>query len=113
MTEFRTPTDISEKEKIVGGFLTAGQLVFIVIGLAITVGIGLALSGVLGAASFIIGGIIGLPIGILFAFYKPHKIPLLQYLKLKMDRRKTLKHLPNHDPDIDEIEFNYFELEKL
>ena len=113
MTEFKTPTDISEKEKIVGGMLTAGQLIYIAIGLGITVGLGLALSGILGGAGFIIGGLIGLPTGILFAFYKPHKIPLMNYIKLKFKRRKHEKRLPNHNPGVDEFELDYFEIERL
>ena len=113
MTEFKTPTDISEKEKIVGGLLTAGQLIWIAVGVGITVGVGLLLSGIMGGVGFIIGAILGLPTGILFAFYKPHKIPMMQYLKLKMARRKNSPKLPNHDPEIDEIEFNYYAIERL
>ena len=113
MTEFKTPTDISEKEKIVGGLLTAGQLIWIAIGLGITVGIGLALTGLLGGAGFIIGGILGLPTGLIFAFYKPHKIPMIQFIKLKMARRKNKMQLPNHDPEIDDIELNYYAVERL
>ncbi len=113
MTEFKTPTDISEKEKIVGGILTAVQLIWIAIGLVITVGIGLACSGFMGWVGFIIGAIIGLPIGIMFAFYKPHKIPMMQYIRLKLARRKNSPKLPNHDPEIDDIEFNYYAIERL
>lgn len=113
MTEFKTPTDISEKEKIVGGLLTAGQLIWIAIGVGITVGIGLLLSGIMGGVGFIIGAILGLPTGVVFAFYKPHKIPMMQYLKLKIARRKNSPKLPNHDPEIDEIEFNYYAIERL
>ena len=113
MTEFKTPTDISEKEKIVGGLLTAGQLSWIAIGVGITVGIGLLLSGIMGGVGFIIGAILGLPTGVVFAFYKPHKIPMMQYLKLKIARRKNSPKLPNHDPEIDEIEFNYYAIERL
>ena len=113
MTEFKTPTDISEKEKIVGGLLTAGQLIWIAVGVGITVGVGLLLSGIMGGVGFVIGAILGLPTGILFAFYKPHKIPMMQYLKLKMARRKNSPKLPNHDPEIDEIEFNYYAIERL
>lgn len=113
MTEFKTPTDISEKEKIVGGLLTAGQLIWIAVGVGITVGVGLLLSGIMGGVGFIIGAILGLPTGIVFAFYKPHKIPMMQYLKLKMARRKNSPKLPNHDPEIDEIEFNYYAIERL
>lgn len=113
MTEFKTPTDISEKEKIVGGLLTAGQLIWIAVGVGITVGVGLLLSGIMGGVGFIIGAILGLPTGIVFAFYKPHKIPMMQYLKLKIARRKNSPKLPNHDPEIDEIEFNYYAIERL
>lgn len=113
MTEFKMPTDISEKEKIVGGLLTAGQLLFIGIGLAITVALGLLLNGLIGNASFIIGLLIGVPFGICFAFVKPHKLPLKDYLMLKLKRRKNSKELINHDPAIDEIEFNYFKIERL
>ncbi len=79
----------------------------------IMVGIGLACSGFMGGIGFIIGGVIGLPIGIIFAFYKPHKIPMMQFIKLKMARRKTSPRLPNHDPEIDDIELNYFAIERL
>ena len=113
MTEWKTPTDISEKEKIVGGFLTAGQLIWIVVGIGIMVGIGLACSGFMGGIGFIIGGVLGLPTGIIFAFYKPHKIPMMQFIKLKIARRKTAPRLPNHDPEIDDIELNYFAIERL
>lgn len=113
MTEFRTPTDISEKEKIVGGLLTAGQLIWIVVGIAITAVIGLVFAGMIGGASFIIGAIIGLPTGVAFAFVKRQKLPLLQYIRLKLARRKHKKHLVNHDPEIDDIEINYYAIERL
>lgn len=113
MTEFRMPTDISEKEKIVGGLLTAGQLVYFGIGIGIIVGLGLALSGIMGGAGFIISGILGATFAIMFAFYKPHKIPLMTFIKLKIKRRKEEKKLPNVNPDLDDIELNYFELPKF
>ena len=113
MTEFKMPTDISEKEKIVGGLITAGQLLYIGIGLCIIVGLGPGLNGIFGNASFIIGALIGLPFGICFAFVKPHKIPLMSFIKMKLAHKRHEHHLINHDPDIDEIEFNYFEIERL
>ena len=113
VTEFKTPTDISEKEKIVGGLLDAGQLIFLAIGVGITVGIGLLCSSFMGGTGFIIGAIIGLPIGIAFAFYKPHKIPLLKFIKLKIARGKHAKKLPNRNPDIEDIELDYFAIERL
>lgn len=113
MTEFRTPTDISEKEKIVGGLLTAAQLIPLGLGIVITVVVGLLLMGPLGGVGFVIGGVLGIPLGIAFAFYKPHKIPLMTFIRLKMARRKNLKQLPNHNPDIDDIDFNYFSIERL
>lgn len=113
MREYKMPTDISEKEKIVGGLLTAGQLIFLAIGIGIMVAIGLSLFGLIGKASFIIGAVIGLPLGVVFSFYKPHKIPLIQYIRLKMARRKGAKKLPNHNPDIDDVELNYFEIKRL
>jgi hypothetical protein len=113
MTEFRTPTDISEKEKIVGGILDSQQLLWLALGIGITVGVGLLCSGFMGGVGFIIGAVIGLPIGICFAFVKPRKMPLMKFIRLKMARRKHIKHLPNHDPEIDEIEFNYYAIERL
>lgn len=113
MREYKTPTDISEKEKVVGGILTAGQLIFVLIGIFIMVTIGLSLYTTIGFASFIIGAVLGLPLGIVFSFYKPHKIPLLRYIRLKTARRKNAPRLPNHNPDIDDIELNYFEIKRL
>ena len=113
MTEFRMPTDISEKEKIVGGLLTAGQLIWIGAGLGITVGVGFLCSAFMGGAGFIVGLLVGVPIGVAFAFYKPHKIPLMTYIKLKAAHTRIEKQLINHDPEIDEIELNHFEIERL
>ena len=113
VTEFKTPTDISEKEKIVGGLLTAAQLIPLGIGIVITVVVGLLCSGFMDAAGFIVGAVLGLPLGITFAFYQPHKMPLMKFIRLKMARRKYVKQLPNHNPDIDDIDFNYFAIERL
>lgn len=113
MTEFKTPTDISEKEKIVGGLITAGQLIWLAVGLLITVGIGLLLANSLSYFGFIFGAIIGVPFGVAFAFIKPKKLSLLSYMALKLARRKCEKKLPNHDPEIDEVEFNYFKIDRL
>ena len=113
MTEFKTPTDISEKEKIVGGLITAGQLIWLAVGILITVGGGLLLANSMSYYGFIVGAIIGLPIGVAFAFYRPKKLSFLQFLMLKMARRKCEKKLPNHDPAIDEVEFNYFKIDRL
>lgn len=113
MREYKMPTDISEKEKVVGGLLTAGQLIFLGIGIGIMVAIGLSLFSVIGKASFVIGAIIGLPLGIVFSFYKPHKMPLFQYIRLKIARRKKTARLPSHNPDIDDIELDYFEVKRL
>jgi uncharacterized membrane protein YhiD involved in acid resistance len=113
MTEFRMPTDISEKEKIVGGLLTAGQLIWIAAGLGITVGVGFLCTTFMGGAGFILGALVGIPFGIAFAFYKPHKVPLITYIKLKAAHSKKVKHLINHDPEIDSIELDHFAIERL
>lgn len=113
MKEFKMPTDISEKEKIVGGILTAGQLIYFGIGIGIIVGLGLGLNALIGNASFIIGALIGIPFACLFAFYKPHKLTLMTYIKLKMKRRKEVKLLPNHNSDIDDFELDYFEFKRI
>ena len=113
MTEFRMPTDISEKEKVVGGILTAGQLVYFGIGIAIIVGIGLTFSNMIGGAAFIIGAVVGIAFAVTFAFYKPHKLSLMTYIRLRIKRRKEEKTLPNVNPDLADIELSYFERPKF
>lgn len=107
------PTDISEKEKIIGGILTAGQLIFLGIGLGITAGLGLALGSSLGGFAFVISALIGIPFGVIFAFVKPHKMTMLTYIRLKIKHKRQEKKLPSHNSDIDDVELNYFEIERL
>lgn len=97
MLEYQMPPDISEREKIVGGVLSAGQLLWMVGGVAIAVAISISLNKALGVASFIIGIPIGGAFACLFAFVKPHKIPFARYLKLKIRHQRQIKHLVNHD----------------
>ena len=114
MQEWKMPTDISEKEKIVGGIMTAGQLLYLAIGLGITVGFGLIFVGIIGKISFIIGGLIGIPFGVVFAFVKIKKqLTVGQYIRLKISKSKQTKVLVNHRTELDNMEFNYFEKEKI
>ena len=113
MTEFKMPTDISEKEKIAGGILTAQQLIWLAIGIGITVGLGLLLYEVIDKIGFIISALIGIPFGCVFAFLKPHKIPLMKFFILEFRHKKSLKKLPNHDPEIDSFKLDYFKKERL
>lgn len=113
MREYKMPTDISEKEKIIGGVLTAGQLIFLGIGLGITTALGLALAGAFGGFAFVISALIGVPFGVVFAFVSPHKMPMLTYIRLKIKHRRQECKLPSHNSDIDDVELNYFEIERL
>ena len=108
MLEYQMPPDISEREKIVGGVLSAGQLLWMVGGVAIAVAISLALNKALGVASFVIGIPIGVAFGCVFAFLKPHKIPFARYIKLKIRHAKQIKHLVNHDAVKDLYEFDEY-----
>ena len=68
MALYQVPTDISEKEKIVGGLLTAGQLISLLVGVGIGLGSGFALMGLTGSTiPLALCAILGIVGGGLFA----------------------------------------------
>lgn len=113
MAQYQVPTDISEKEKIVGGLFTAGQLFSILIGTGAGLGLGfltMAFGGPFFLALFAILGIAG---GIVFAFLKIHGLPLMKYLNLRKKHLAKEKHLPNHKKEIDNFEISYLSVDKI
>lgn len=108
MLEYQMPPDISEREKIVGGVLSAGQLLWMVGGVAIAVALSLGLNKALGAGSFIIGIPIGGAFGCVFAFVKPYKLSFARFVKLKLQHMRQIKHLVNHDAAKDAYVFDEY-----
>lgn len=86
--------DMSEKEKIFGGILTAGEFVWIISFSIVGVILGLLSVKVVGA----IGLIVFLPFcgaGLFMAFYKKHEMSMIKYLMLKRKYKKKQKKYPN------------------
>lgn len=113
MAQYAMPTDLSEKEKIVGGVLTAGQLVCLIAGIGGMAAVSLLLFPVIGNLSIILGSIICLPLGCLFAFLKVKGLSLFKFLKLKIQHKKKIKKLPNHKKEVDNFEISYLAREKI
>ena len=91
---YRMSADTSEKEKVIGGLLTAAQGGWLALGGGIiAVGL-LSLSTIIPPlAALVISAPIGLAVGGAFAFFKKEELTLFQYLTLKhryKDKQKVL-----------------------
>lgn len=89
------PPDMSEKEKVVGGFLTFNQLFWIIGGLligglvfAVTF---IAINGQLALVFGLVSSLVGLP----FAFYKKKELTLYQIIYYKHKNKKKTKKMKN------------------
>jgi len=94
MSQYFVPPDTNEKEKIVGGVLTGGQLIWILIGLGLGAGFAFITFPLFGNTSIILG-LFFLPIGLVFAFAKKKGLPLYEYLTRRRKHKKKTKKLPN------------------
>ena len=94
--QYRMSADTSEKEKIIGGILTAGQGGWLALGAGI-IGIGLVtLSTVVPPmVALVISAPIGLAFGGMFAFYRKEGLTLFRYLTLHHQFRQENKIMLN------------------
>ena len=95
MTQWKVPPDTSQKEKIVGGVLTAAQLLWMILGLGIAALISLTLGTAIGIPGIVIGLVLGLGFGCVFCFYKKNDLPLFTYLRLNRKHKKQVQALPH------------------
>lgn len=96
MRVYRVPADVTEKEKIIGGLLTAEQGVWLGGGFFVGVGMTLILSKVMPALLAIIFSFgVGLGIAVPFAFVKKRGLTLMSYFRCKRVFNKQTKFLIN------------------
>lgn len=110
---YHVPPDMSEKEKIVGGIFTAVQLIWLIIGLGLAALISFTFFGLIGNAAIVIGILIGIPFGFIFALKKMHGLTMIDYLKLKRVHRQITKKLPNSRKSAQNFDINYNKVEKV
>ena len=93
---YKVSADISEKEKVIGGILTAMQGVYIGIGILITAFFFYVLQKALpNGVALIIGLFPGILFGYFFAFHKVGGLDFVTYLIYKRDMKKKTKQLQN------------------
>lgn len=96
MRVYRVPADVTEKEKIIGGILTAEQGVWLGGGFFFGIAVTLLLANIMPTLLAAIFGFgVGLGISVPFAFVKKRGLPLMTYIKCKRTFRKQTKHLVN------------------
>ena len=114
MAMYPVPTDISEKEKIVGGLFTAGQLISLLVGVGIGLGSGFGLMALTGSTiPLALCAILGIVGGGLFALLKIKGLSLMKYLKLKKKHKSKVKLLPNHKKEVDDFELSYLAIDRI
>jgi hypothetical protein len=109
MAAYSVPPDFSEKEKIVGGILTAAQLICIIAGIAGAALFSFITFSFLGTAAIILGVIIFVPLGGVFALLKIKGLPLYTYVKLKRYHKTIVKQMPNLRTEADDFQLSYKE----
>ena len=93
---YRVASDMSEKEKAVGGILTFGQAGWVVCGLVVGAAVFVGLSRIMPALlALFIGLISAAAIAIPFAFYNKGGLTLVQYLIWRVRFERKSKHLVN------------------
>lgn len=93
---YKMSADTSEKEKVIGGILTAAQGGWLALG-------GVIISAILVTLAQVIPPIValvialppGLAVGLMFAFYTKEGLTLFQYLTLKHQFKKKSKIMLN------------------
>lgn len=95
MASYQVPPDTSAKEKIIGGFLSVNQLIWVLVGLALGVGLGSFLKLLIGQIGLIIGIIPGLVGAFIFCFVKIHQLTVWQFITYTQKQKKRTKQLPN------------------
>ena len=94
MIQHQMPPDTREREKIIGGLLDLGQLLWLLLGAGLYGIFLFTFFSMLGGFSFVIG----LPIlasGVPFAFKKINNLTLFQYLRLKRRYKRKIKGFVN------------------
>lgn len=88
---YRIPPDTSDKEKIFGGMLSMGQVVWLVLGIILAFLVFLLLSPIFGKFALILA-LPFLGTGVPFAFMKKEDLPLATYL-IKLMKHKKTQHI--------------------
>lgn len=88
---YEVPPDITEKEKIFGGYFNINQVGWFVLGLVLGIGLFLMTASFLG--KFLSGFCFVLGVGgsLPFVFYKKHGLTLFQSIVLKIKFKKQQK----------------------
>lgn len=93
---YKVSADTSEKEKIIGGVLTAAQGAFIGVGVLISTGLFLTMMNIMPASvAFVLAVIPGAVFGLSFAFYQVEQLSLCAYLFYKHKFEKKTDYLIN------------------
>ena len=95
MASYNIPPDTSAKEKIIGGFLSIAQLMWVLIGIAFGCLIGFILKPALDMTGFIIGLVPGLAGAAIMCFVKIHQLTVWQFITFTQKHKKRTKQLPN------------------
>ena len=94
MKIYNMPSDVNEKEKIIGGLFTWRQFLWILAGTVIGLGVFAIFGQIIGAVPALILGLACIGASLPFVFYKKHEIYLFEYLKRKHLFKKSIKYLP-------------------
>lgn len=96
MRLYRVSADTSEKEKAIGGLLTWAQGIWLAVGIVVAMLIVYILARFIPPIlAIVIGLAIGGGIGIPFAFVKVKMMPLMTYLKLRIQFGRQSKYMIN------------------
>lgn len=100
MRTYKIPPNTAEKEKIIGGLLNLNQLFWILGGLGLGALAFTLLFDVIGGIPALVIGVLFVPLGMPFAFYKKNELTLFRYLVYRHQFKKKEHYLPNKRKDV-------------
>lgn len=104
MAYYNVPPDTNEPDKIIGGVLTIGEVAWLSLGLLVAAVVALICRYLFGGATFLIG-LIFLPVGVPFVWFKVKGMKLASFIKYKMKYLMEQKAYINIIPTEGELTF--------
>lgn len=92
---YKIPPEVAEREKVIGGFLDLGQIIWLVIGLAIAALTFISTFAIFGSKGSLFISLFPIGVSLIFVFYKKEGLSYFTYLRYNWKHNQKTHYLPN------------------